>query len=86
MPSPLTLRLDPKTRQRLERIARRKRLSKSEVVRQAIDAWAEREEPIASPYEVLSDLIGAVRGGRSDRSTQTGRAFANLLRKRRSRH
>jgi predicted transcriptional regulator len=38
MPSPLTLRLDPKTRRRIERIARRKQLSTSEVVRQAIDA------------------------------------------------
>ena len=84
MASPLTLRLDPKTRQRLERIARRKQLSKSEVVRQAIDAWAERQEPVTSPYETLADLIGVVRGGKSDRSAQTGRRFAALLKNRRS--
>jgi predicted transcriptional regulator len=85
MASPLTLRLDPKTRQRLERIARRKQLSKSEIVRQAIDAWADRQEPVASPYEVLADLIGVVRGGKAKRSAQTGRNFARLLKKRRSR-
>jgi predicted transcriptional regulator len=85
MASPLTLRLDPKTRQRLERIARRKQLSKSEIVRQAIDAWADRQEPVASPYEVLADLIGVVRGGKANRSAQTGRSFAQLLKKRRSR-
>jgi predicted DNA-binding protein len=85
MASPLTLRLDPKTRQRLERIARRKQLSKSEIVRQAIDAWADRQEPVASPYEVLADLIGVVHGGKAKRSAQTGRSFAQLLKKRRSR-
>ena len=84
MASPLTLRLDAKTRQRLERIARRKRLSTSEVVRQAIEAWADRQEPITSPYEVVADLIGIVRGGKADRSEQTGRRFAKLLKGRRS--
>src|ERR1700756_831688 len=53
MASRLTLRLDPKTRQRLERIALRNQLSKSEVVRQAIAAWADRQEPVSSPYEGL---------------------------------
>ena len=85
MASPLTLRLDAKTRQRLERIARRKQLSKSKVVRQAIDAWAERQEPVTSPYEMLADLVGVVRGGKSNRSAQTGRRFAALLKSRRSR-
>jgi Arc/MetJ-type ribon-helix-helix transcriptional regulator len=54
MASPLTLRLDEKTR---KRIARRKRLSASEVVRQAIELWAERQEPVTSPYEAVRDLI-----------------------------
>ena len=84
MASPLTLRLDPKTYQRLERIARRKQLSKLEVVRQAIDAWADRQEPVSSPYEVVADLIGVVRGGTANRSSQTGRHFGELLKSRRS--
>jgi len=83
MASPLTLRLDPKTRQRLERIARRKQLSKSEIVRQAIDAWADRQEPVDAPYQMLADLIGTVRGGKANRSSQTGRRFAELLKRRR---
>lgn len=85
MASPLTLRLDPKTRKRIERIARRKQLSKSEVVRQAIEAWADRQEPATSPYEMLADLIGVVRGGKPDRSSQTGRRFGLLLKSRRNR-
>jgi hypothetical protein len=82
MASPLTLRLDSKTRQRIARLARRKRLSTSEVIRQAIAAWADRQEPVASPYEAMMDLIGIVRGGNPKRSEQTGRRFAALLKRR----
>ena len=83
MASP-TLRLDEKTRQRIVRIARRKRLSTSEVVRQAIEAWTERQEPSARPFETMADLLGVVNGGNPKRSEQTGRRFAKLLKKRRS--
>ncbi len=84
MASPLTLRLDEKTRKRIVRIARRKQLSTSEVVRQAIEAWAERHEPVASPYETVRDLIGVVHGGNPKGSVQTGRRFTKLLKRRRS--
>jgi predicted DNA-binding protein len=85
MASPLTLRLDDKTRKRIVRIARRKRLTTSEVVRQAIEAWAERHEPVASPYEAVKDLIGVVHGGNPKGSLQTGRQFTKLLKRRRRR-
>jgi hypothetical protein len=85
MASPLTLRLDGKTRQRIARLARRKRLTTSEVVRQAIAAWADREEPVTSPYEAMKDLIGIVKGGNPKRSEQTGRSLTSLLKRRGSR-
>ena len=85
MPSPLTLRLEKKTRERIARIARRKRISTSEVIRQAIEAWVERQEPIAAPYEAMADLIGVVNGGRAMRSAETGRRFRELLKSRRKR-
>jgi hypothetical protein len=85
MASPLTLRLDEKTRQRIARIARRKKLSTSEAVRQAIEAWVDREEPAATPFELMKDLIGVVHGGDPKRSEQTGRKFKELLKQRRSR-
>jgi hypothetical protein len=85
MASPLTLRLDEKTRKRIVRIARRKQLSTSEVVRQAIEAWADRQEPAASPYEGVRDLIGVVHGGNPKGSVQTGRRFTKLLKQRRRR-
>lgn len=83
MASPLTLRLDAETRARIERIARRKGLSTSELVRLAIATWTDRQELTSQPYEAMSDLIGTVRGGDPRRSEQAGRKFATLLRRRR---
>lgn len=85
MSSPLTLRLEKKTRQRIARIASRKRISTSEVIRQAIEAWVERQEPITAPYEAMADLIGVVNGGKAGRSAETGRRFRELLKSQRKR-
>jgi predicted DNA-binding protein len=85
MASPLTLRLDEKTRQRLARIARRKGLSTSEIIRHALAAWTDLQEPVNSPYEAMADLIGIVHGDNPKRSTQTGRAFTKFLKSRRAR-
>jgi hypothetical protein len=49
MPSPVTLRVDKETRLRIARIARRKQVSASEVIRQAIETWIEEQEPAGSP-------------------------------------
>jgi hypothetical protein len=84
MASPLTLRLDAKTRKRIERIARRRQVSVSEVIRLAIAAWAEQQEPIAAPFEAIADLIGVVHGRMPGRSTRMGRRFSEILKKRRN--
>jgi|SRR5580700_4831330 hypothetical protein len=83
MASPLTLRLDAKTRKRIERIARRRQVSVSEVIRLAIAAWAEQQEPIAKPFEAIADLIGVVHGEMPGRPTRMGRRFSEILKKRR---
>ena len=85
MASPLALRIDEKTRRRIARIASRKRVSMSEVIRQAIEAWTAQEEPATIPFDRISDLIGVVRGGNPKRSEQGGARFAKLLRQRRGR-
>jgi len=85
MSAPLTLRLEKKTRQRIARIASRRQISTSEVIRQAIEAWVERQEPIAAPYEAMADLIGVVSGGKPGRSAETGRGFREVLNSRRKR-
>jgi ribbon-helix-helix CopG family protein len=84
MASPLTLRLDEKTRKRIARIASRKQLSTSEVIRRAIEAWTELQEPVTSPYEAIKDLIGVVHGGNPRGSVRTGRRLTKLLKRRRS--
>jgi predicted DNA-binding protein len=85
MESPLTLRLEQKTRQRITRIANRRRISTSEVIREAIEAWVERQEPVAAPYQAMADLIGVVNGGNPGRSAKTGRRFKETLKGRRKR-
>ena len=57
----------------------------SEVIRQAIETWIERQEPTAAPYEAMVDLIGVVNGGKPERSVKTGRSFRELLKDRRKR-
>lgn len=83
MPSPVTLRLDHETRQRISRIARRKCISKSEVIRQAIGLWMKQQESGSAPYEMLADLVGVVHGGNPKRSEETGRKFKELMKKQR---
>jgi len=83
MPSPVTLRVDKETRQRVARIARRKQVSAPEAIREAIETWIEEQEPAGSPYEMVSDLIGIVHGGNRKRSVGAGRQLAALLKSRR---
>jgi Arc/MetJ-type ribon-helix-helix transcriptional regulator len=85
MPSPVTLRLDKQTRLKIARIARRRRVSASHVMREAIENLVGREEATASPYLAIAHLIGVVRGGDPKRSSQTGRRVAELLKARRRR-
>jgi predicted DNA-binding protein len=74
---PTSVRLDPDTERVLERLARRRSTSKSEIVRQAIDLLASQEKE--SPYDLVADLIGVARGGPPDLSEDTGKRFRQLL-------
>jgi len=59
---PVTLRLDAPTRRRLALIARRRGLTASEAIREAIGRWidADTDQPGWSAYERLRDLVGCV--------------------------
>jgi predicted DNA-binding protein len=83
MTSILTLRLEKKTRQRIVRVASRRRISTSQFIREAIEAWVEQQEPIASPYEAMVDLIGVVNGGKPACSVESGRRFREIVKSRR---
>jgi hypothetical protein len=83
--APVTLRLDPKTRRQIARVAHRKGISKSEVIRRALNSWPEFADSSVSPYEQLADLIGVVQAGNPRRSEKTGMQFRKILAAKRKR-
>ena len=79
---PLTVRVDAKTKGLIERLARKRGRTKSDLVREAIGALARQAEghdKAEPPYEAVRDLIGIVRDGPSDLSVQTGKGFHRLV-------
>ena len=85
---PTSVRLDPKTESLVNRLARRRGQTKSEVIREALLALARSEEdvkPRATAYEALGHLIGCVKGGPKDLSERTGEKFHALLLERKRR-
>jgi Arc/MetJ-type ribon-helix-helix transcriptional regulator len=74
---PTSVRLDPETERALEQLARSRSVSKSEVVRQAIELLASQERQ--APFDRVADLIGCVQGGPPDLSEETGTRFRELL-------
>jgi hypothetical protein len=85
MEAPVTLRLDPKTRRQIARVARRKGISNSEGIRRALNSWPEFADSSVSPYEQLADLIGVVQGGNPRRSEKSGMQFRKILTAKRKR-
>ena len=73
--------LDDRTRRLLEKLMRTTRKTRSEVIRQAIEALARAESSGAesTPYAAVEDLIGCARGGPVDLSVDTGTQFGKLL-------
>jgi predicted DNA-binding protein len=86
MSASISLRLDQETRDRVERIARRKKVPASHILREAVNRVIEREEEGVFPYEAIQDLVGIARGGGARTlSKNTGHRFAELLQRRNQR-
>jgi Ribbon-helix-helix protein, copG family len=85
MKASAALRLDPNTRRKLVRVARRIGISKSEVIRRALNSWVKLIDSSDSPYEMIADLIGVVKGGHPKRSESSGKQFRKILAKKRKR-
>lgn len=77
----ISVRLDEKRKRRLSRAARQRRVSQSEIVRQALDAFLKEDATTAglSLYDRMKDIIGSVRGGPPDLSEHTGDKFREIL-------
>lgn len=80
----LTVRLNPKTERVLNALAKRRRLSRSEIVRDAIaryDTAGHDGEDRSRPYDAWLDVIGVVNLGVRDPEQTTGEQFAAILKK-----
>jgi len=83
---PITVRVDVKTERLIQRLARKRGRSKSEVIRDAIDVLAKQiqgQEETERPFESVRDLIGSIRGGPPDLSVRTGEQFRRMVRAKR---
>jgi Arc/MetJ-type ribon-helix-helix transcriptional regulator len=78
----LTVRLDPKTERALNALARRRGLSRSDVVREALALYeasgGERSDG-SRPADAWLDVIGVVDLGVRDPARTTGEQVAALL-------
>ena len=84
----LTVRLSPKTERLLNSLAARRKLSRSDIVREAIARFDASESSVDSgsrPYDAWVDVIGIVNLGARDPERTTGEQFATLLEPRRRR-
>ncbi len=80
----ISVRLDEQERRLVGRLARTLKKSRSDVIRAAIEALAEREhvdQTSSSPYDRVAHLIGCVKGGPPDLSERTGDRFKEALAK-----
>jgi hypothetical protein len=85
MKAPFKLRLDAKTRRKIAQVARRIRVTKSEVIRRAVHSWAKLIDSSDSPYEMIADLIGVVKGRNPQRSEKSGKQFRKITAAKRKR-
>jgi hypothetical protein len=77
----LTVRLSPKTERALNALAKRRRLSRSDVVREAIEQYGAVDAGDAGgrPYDAWFDVIGVIALGVRDARRTTGEQFATIL-------
>jgi hypothetical protein len=77
----LTVRLDPKTERALNALAKRRRVSRSDAVREAIEQYGANDVEGAGsrPYDAWLDVIGVVALGVRDTSRTTGEQFTAIV-------
>ena len=79
----LSIRLDARTASLVDRVAAQTRKTKSDILREAIDQYAETISEKAEgekPYDKIAHLIGSWNSGGKQLSTRTGEKFAEMLR------
>ena len=81
---PTSVRLDAETQELVRRLAKRRGMTKSEVIREALEEWVDKEkEKLEKPYDAIRHLIGIVDSGGQGLSERTGERFRHLLQEKR---
>jgi hypothetical protein len=75
----MSLRLDDATRRTIARLARTRRRSQSDIVREAVSALIARAPGDDRPYAAWAPVIGIARGGPPDLSERTGERMRRIL-------
>jgi hypothetical protein len=78
----LTVRLTPQTERTLDALAKRRRQTRSDIVREAIEHYAaisNRGAGEQCPYDSWADVIGIVRTSGRDSKLTTGELFTSLV-------
>lgn len=81
---PLTVRLNAKTDRALNALARQRRQSRSDVVRDALKHYTATNGGDARtrrPYDAWADVIGIVNSGGRDPGRTTGELFTEIVRR-----
>ena len=79
---PTSVRLDLDTEKLLDRLARQRSQTKSDIIREAIYALAADDKAVSSRqtfYESIRDLVGCTESGVGNLSEQTGKRFRDLV-------
>lgn len=82
----LNVRIDDETHARITRIARARRRSRSEIVRDMIAEGARRVESAETAYDQWREVIGIAEGLPADLSERTGETVRQLLEERATGH
>jgi Arc/MetJ-type ribon-helix-helix transcriptional regulator len=80
---PMTVRLNARTERAVNALARRRRQTRSDVVRDALEHYTATNGGDASrgrPYDAWLDVIGVVSAGARDRGRTTGEQFTAIVR------
>jgi hypothetical protein len=80
---PMTVRLNARTERAVNALARRRRQTRSDVVRDALEHYTATNGGDASrgrPYDAWLDVIGVVSARARDRGRTTGEQFTAIVR------
>ena len=80
----LTVRLSARAERALNALARRRRQTRSDLVREAIERYTAVHDPADGgerPYDAWADVLGIVRVGARDPEKTTGEQFAETVRR-----